>query len=88
MDLSAQFELLYSPLVDTKVFPAHVDIALVEGSVSTDEDEHKIRLIRAHTGTLVSLGDCAVTGNSTASIVSRQKPTSRSSLGSLTSIRK
>lgn len=63
VELSAQFELLYSPLVDTKVFPAHVDIALVEGSVSTDEDEHKIRMIRAHTGTLVSLGDCAVTGN-------------------------
>lgn len=63
VELSAHFELLYSPLVDTKIYPAHVDIALVEGSVSTDEDEHKIRLIRAHTGTLVSLGDCAVTGN-------------------------
>ena len=63
VQLSAQFELVYSPLVDHKVFPAHVDIALVEGSVSTDEDEHKIKKIRARTGTLVSLGDCAVTGN-------------------------
>jgi NAD-reducing hydrogenase small subunit len=63
VELSAHFELLYSPLVDSKIFPAHVDIALVEGSVSTDEDEHKIRLIRAHSGTLVALGDCAVTGN-------------------------
>lgn len=63
VELSSHFELLYSPLVDAKIYPAHVDIALVEGSVSTDEDEHKIRLIRAHTGTLVSLGDCAVTGN-------------------------
>jgi len=63
VELSAQFELVYSPLVDHKTFPAHVDIALIEGSVSTDEDEHKIRKIRAHTGTLVSLGDCAVTGN-------------------------
>jgi len=63
IELSAQFDLLYSPLVDTKIFPAHVDVVLVEGSVSTDEDEHKIRLVRAHTGTLVSLGDCAVTGN-------------------------
>ena len=63
VELSAQFEMLYSPLVDTKTYPAHVDIALVEGSVSTDEDEHKIRLIRANTGTLVALGDCAVTGN-------------------------
>jgi len=63
VELSLQFELLYSPLVDYKTFPAHVDIALIEGSVSTDEDEHKIKKIRAHTGTLVSLGDCAVTGN-------------------------
>lgn len=63
VELSSQFELVYSPLVDHKTFPAHVDIALVEGSVSTDEDEHKIKKIRAHTGTLVSLGDCAVTGN-------------------------
>ena len=63
VELSSQFELLYSSLVDYKTFPAHVDIALIEGSVSTDEDEHKIKKIRAHTGTLVSLGDCAVTGN-------------------------
>jgi NAD-reducing hydrogenase small subunit len=63
VQLSPQFDLVYSPLVDAKTYPAHVDIALVEGSVSTDEDEHKIRLIRAHTGTLVALGDCAVTGN-------------------------
>jgi NAD-reducing hydrogenase small subunit len=63
VELSSQFEMVYSPLVDAKVYPAHVDLALVEGSVSTDEDEHKIRLIRAHTRTLVALGDCAVTGN-------------------------
>ena len=63
VELSSQFELLYSPLVDTKVYPAHIDLAVVEGSVSTDEDEHKIKMIRARTGTLVALGDCAVTGN-------------------------
>lgn len=63
IELSSQFELVYSPLVDIKTFPAHVDLALVEGSVSTDEDEHKIKMIRAHARTLVSLGDCAVTGN-------------------------
>jgi NAD-reducing hydrogenase small subunit len=63
VELSGQFELVYSPLVDYKQFPAHVDIALIEGSVSSDEDEHKIRHVRAHTRVLVSLGDCAVTGN-------------------------
>jgi NAD-reducing hydrogenase small subunit len=63
IDLSDQFELVYSPFVDHKVFPETVDISLVEGSVSTDADEHKVRLVREHTAILVALGDCAVTGN-------------------------
>jgi len=31
--------------------------------VSSDADEHKIRMVRERTDVLVSLGDCAVTGN-------------------------
>jgi NAD-reducing hydrogenase small subunit len=56
-------DLVFSPFVDQKHFPEQIDIALVEGSVSTDEDEHKIRLLRSRTRTLVAFGDCAVTGN-------------------------
>lgn len=63
LDLVAKMDLVYSPLVDTKEFPSQVDVTLVEGSVSTDEDEAKIKKIRAQTRILVSLGDCAVTGN-------------------------
>jgi NAD-reducing hydrogenase small subunit len=63
LDLAAHMDLVYSPLVDRKDFPEHVDITLVEGSVSSEEDLHKIKLVRAHTQTLISLGDCAVTGN-------------------------
>ena len=40
-----------------------VDIALIEGAVSSEDDYHKIRHVRAHTRILVSLGDCAVTAN-------------------------
>jgi NAD-reducing hydrogenase small subunit len=61
--LADQIELVYSPLVDNKEFPDGVDITLVEGAVSSEEDLEKIRHIRKHTTTLVSLGDCAVTGN-------------------------
>lgn len=61
--LADQIELVYSPLVDRKDFPGEVDITLVEGSVSSEEDLEKIRHIREHTHTLISLGDCAVTGN-------------------------
>ena len=61
--LAQLVDIVYSPLVDIKVFPAHVDIALVEGAVSSEEDLEKIKHIRAHTTTLISLGDCAVTSN-------------------------
>ncbi len=60
LDLAA---LVYSPLVDYKKFPEHVDITLVEGAISTDADLAKIEMVRARTGILVSLGDCAVTAN-------------------------
>jgi len=61
--LAEKVELVYSPLVDAKVFPEDVDIALVEGAVSNEDDLHKIQMVRARTRTLVSLGDCAVTAN-------------------------
>lgn len=61
--LADQVELVYSPLVDRKDFPDEVDITLVEGAVSSEADLEKIRHIREHTHTLISLGDCAVTGN-------------------------
>ena len=56
-------DLVYSPLVDNKIFPEDVDITLVEGAVSNEEDLHKIRMVRERTRILVSLGDCAVTAN-------------------------
>jgi len=63
LDVAALADLVYSPLVDTKEFPEMVDIALIEGAVSSEDDYHKIRHVRAHTRILVSLGDCAVTAN-------------------------
>jgi NAD-reducing hydrogenase small subunit len=63
LDIADQIELVYSPLVDRKDFPQDVDITLVEGAVSSEEDLEKIKRIRERTRILVSLGDCAVTGN-------------------------
>ncbi len=61
--LGAYFDLVYSPLVDLKAYPEHVDFALVEGAISSTDDQAKIRKIRAHTGTLIAMGDCAITAN-------------------------
>lgn len=66
IELSSQFQLVYSPLVDRKTFPDRVDVTLVEGAVASEDDLKKIKKIREHTRVLVSLGDCALTGNVSA----------------------
>ena len=63
LDLASRIELVYSPLVDFKVFPENVDVTMVEGAVSSAEDEEKIKHIRARTKTLIAIGDCAITSN-------------------------
>lgn len=66
IELAAVAELVYSPVADAKVFPAGVDVALVEGAVATDEHRELAHLVRRSSRVVVSLGDCAVTGNVTA----------------------
>jgi NAD-reducing hydrogenase small subunit len=61
--LAERADLVYSPLVDAKVYPEDVDVVLVEGAVSTDEDMKRIRTVRSRTKIVVALGDCAVTTN-------------------------
>jgi NAD-reducing hydrogenase small subunit len=61
--LTERADLVYSPLVDAKVYPDDVDIVLVEGAVSTDEDLARIKRVRARSKVLVAFGDCAVTSN-------------------------
>lgn len=63
VELAEYIDIVYSPIVDTKEYPEQVDLALVEGSVSSEDDLKKIQKIREHTRLLISLGDCAVTGN-------------------------
>jgi NAD-reducing hydrogenase small subunit len=63
LEIFERADLVYGPLVDFKEFPEDVDVCLVEGAVSSEEDLHKIRLVRERTKTLVSFGDCAVTSN-------------------------
>ncbi len=63
LELAARADIVYSPLIDTKEYPAGVDVCLVEGAVSSEDDLHRIRLVRERTTTLVSFGDCAVTAN-------------------------
>lgn len=63
IELAEVCDFVYTPLVDNKEYPPDVDVAIVEGAVSTDEDEHKIKMIRERTKIIIALGDCAVAGN-------------------------
>ncbi|MBL0059362.1 MAG: NADP oxidoreductase [Elusimicrobia bacterium] len=66
LEIAPLMDLVKSPLVDGKEFPENVDVAVVEGCVSTDQDREQILKIRERSKVLVALGDCAVTGNVTA----------------------
>ena len=63
LDIFSRADLVYSPLVDHKDYPEEVDVCLVEGAVSSEEDLHKIKMVRERTKTIVAFGDCAVTSN-------------------------
>lgn len=63
ISLARRMDLVYGPLVDPQEFPEAVDVTLVEGAVSSQEDLNKLQQVRSRSHVLVALGDCAVTGN-------------------------
>ena len=66
IDLAGKVDIVFSPFIDAKLYPEHVDAVLVEGAVANEEHLALIRRVRERTRTLISFGDCAVTGNVTA----------------------
>jgi len=61
--IAQRADLVYGPLVDAKEFPHDVDVAIVEGAVSSQDDLEKIQRVRERSRILVALGDCATTSN-------------------------
>lgn len=66
IELHNKIELVYSPIADIKEFPRNVDVTLVEGAVSNDENEEMAHLVRKNSRFVIAFGDCATTGNVTA----------------------
>lgn len=64
LDIAARADILHSPIVDGKEIPP-VDLALVEGAVTSEEHRLCLEHIRKQARVLVSLGDCAVHTNIT-----------------------
>jgi NAD-reducing hydrogenase small subunit len=61
--IAKRVEVVYGPLVDAQEFPKAVDVAVIEGAISSQEDLERVRTIRQRSKLVVALGDCAVTGN-------------------------
>ena len=66
IELAQQIQLVYSPIMDIKVFPENVTVTLIEGAVANEEQQELLKQARERSKILISLGDCAVTGNVTA----------------------
>ena len=66
VDLAQRIQLVFSPIADVKEFPENVDVTLIEGAIANEEQLHMLQKVRSRTKVLISLGDCAVTGNVTA----------------------
>jgi NAD-reducing hydrogenase small subunit len=63
LDLVELVEFHKSPINDIKVFSERCAIGLLEGGCANDENYHTLVAFRENCDILVSLGECAKTGN-------------------------
>jgi NAD-reducing hydrogenase small subunit len=56
-------DIVFGPLVDAQEWPEGVDVAVIEGAVSSQDDLKLAQQARARSKVVVALGDCAVTSN-------------------------
>jgi NAD-reducing hydrogenase small subunit len=61
--VAKKVDIVYGPLVDAQKFPEGVDVTLIEGAVSSQEDFERVQTVRERSKLVVALGDCAVTSN-------------------------
>lgn len=61
--IADKIELVSSPIMDVKGFPENIDLTIIEGAITNEEDLHKVIGFRKNSKLVMALGDCAVTGN-------------------------
>lgn len=64
LEVAKLADIVKCPIVDGKEFPK-VDVAIIEGSVTSDEHLHELLHIREQAKVIVALGDCSVMANVT-----------------------
>lgn len=63
LEVADKIELVSSPLMDAKGFPENIDLTIIEGAITNEEDLHKALAFRKNSKLVMAMGDCAVTGN-------------------------
>jgi NAD-reducing hydrogenase small subunit len=63
LDIADKIDLVHSPICDVKEFPENVDLVIIEGAVTNEDDLHKVLKARKNSKLVLALGDCAVTSN-------------------------
>jgi NAD-reducing hydrogenase small subunit len=66
VELARFADLVYTPFADIKEYPDGVGAVLVEGAIANEDHLEFIKHVRDRTKWVISLGDCAVTGNVTS----------------------
>lgn len=62
LDIAGAVDIAYFPEASSKMEKGPYDISLVEGSITTPENEEQIHKIRRMSKTLISIGACATAG--------------------------
>jgi sulfhydrogenase subunit delta len=62
VDLIEKFNVKYFHLVQERNTEGYVDVAILEGAITTKKQEEKLKEIRNNCGVLIALGSCACTG--------------------------
>ncbi|MBH0179781.1 MAG: hypothetical protein HP491_18455 [Nitrospira sp.] len=60
--LGQTLDIAYFPEASSAMYPGPYDIALVEGSITTAEDAHRILSVRQQAKMLITIGACATAG--------------------------
>lgn len=62
LDVVGEIEIAYFLEATTSVIKGPYDLSLVEGSITTEHDAHRIRKIRQQSKKLITIGACATSG--------------------------
>jgi coenzyme F420-reducing hydrogenase gamma subunit len=60
--LGQSLDIAYFPEASSRMAPGPYDIALVEGSITTEDDAERIRSVREQAKILITIGACATAG--------------------------